>query len=101
MTEQDEPARQRVESLVTAYNKPMPATNFDVPFTKTIEVISAKADTALNSTAKAIFTCVIPPQYINNTGTGREIRRGAIAMFFDNVTSCALLASSRYFGQGT
>ena len=96
----DERARKRVESLVTAYNKAMPATNFDLPFTKTIQVVSAKADVPPNATATATFTGTIPIEYVNNHGPGREIHGGAVAMFFDNTTSCALLACSRYWGQG-
>jgi hypothetical protein len=96
----DERARKRVESLVTRYNKVMLPTNFDLPFTKTIQVVSAMADTTPNSTAKATFFCQIPVEYINNPDSGRDIHEGAKAMFFDNTTSAALLASRRYWGQG-
>jgi acyl-coenzyme A thioesterase 13 len=89
-----------VESLVTRYNKVMPTTNFDFPFTKTIQVVSPVADTASNSTGKAMFFCQIPVEYINNPDSGREIHGGAMAMVFDNTTSAALLASRRYSGQG-
>lgn len=77
--ERDEQARKRVESLVTAYNKVMPSTNFDVPFTKTIKVVSAKADVPPNGTAKATYTGSIPIEYVNNHGPGREIHGGAVS----------------------
>lgn len=100
MTDEDERARKRVESLVTRYNKVMPPTNFDLPFTKTVQVVSAVADATPNSTAKATFLCKISAEYINNPDSGREIHGGAIGMFFDNTTSATLLASRRYWGQG-
>ena len=96
----DERARKRVESLVTAYNKVMPSTNFDVPFTKTITVVSAQADRPPNGTAKATFHGSIPIQYVNNHGPGREIHGGAVTTILDNLTSSATLAHSKYWGQG-
>jgi hypothetical protein len=100
VTDDNERAKKRVESLVTHYNKVMPITNFDLPFTKMIQVVSAVADTTPNSTAKARFLCKIPVEYINNPDSGRESHVGAIPMSFDNSTSSALLASRRCWGEG-
>lgn len=102
MTEDDERAKKRMQTLISAYNHAMPANNFDMPFTKAVTVVSAKVDdtTTPTSTAKATFSFTIPAAYINNPGSGREIHGGAVATFLDNTTSVALVASQRYWGPG-
>ena len=92
-------ASERIETFIGGYEKIMPSNNFDMSFSRAVSVVSASTD-AQNGTAKAVFQFTIPREYINNPETGGEIHGGAIATFFDNLTSATLLSSTRYFGQG-
>ena len=98
--EENESAKARMQAFIAGYAKVMPTTNFDIPFTNSVSVLSAVFDSPPNKTAKASFAFTIPKRYINNPGPGREIHGGAIATFFDNITSTALLACRDYWGQG-
>lgn len=82
------------------YANSMPDSNFDKAHSQAIIVSSVSMDLEPNSTAKATFVFTIPPGYSNNPVGGGQTHGGAVATFLDNITSTALMASKRCWGQG-
>lgn len=89
-----------MQALLDSYTKSMPPSNFDSAFTKATTVVSVTTDSEPDTTAKATFAFTIPPGCANNPLGGGQTHGGAVATFLDNITSAALVASKRYWGQG-
>ena len=85
---------------MSGYANAMPSTNFDNAHVRAVTLVSVTTDDVPGTTAKATFAFTIPPTYSNNLVGGGETHGGAVATFLDNLTSAALMASKRYWGQG-
>jgi len=86
----DEEAREAMQRFMTNYAAASSPNNFDNPFSRSVTVISATLQTD-NTPASATCSFTIPATYGNNPN-GKTVHGGAIATFFDNVTSMPMLA---------
>lgn len=88
-------AQALMQTFIATYSKASPYNNFDNAFNRAVVVTSATLETA-TTPARATFTFTIPPLYGNNPSV-KSVHGGAIAMFFDNITSLPMLAVRRWW----
>ena len=95
----DEEARALMERFVRGYYTASPRDNFDNALCRATVFTSASIETA-TTPARATFHLTIPEPYGNNP-TGRTVHGGAIAMFFDNITSLLMFAVKKWWDGGS
>ncbi|KAK5131858.1 hypothetical protein LTR08_000525 [Meristemomyces frigidus] len=91
----DEEARALMERFVRTYSTASHYDNFDNPLNRCVTCKSASLETE-TTPARATLVFDIPKLYGNNPAAN-SVHGGAIAMFFDNITSLPMLAVRKWW----